>query len=278
MKRWGEREWTATEGGRSGSYHGRFAGQGGGLAASQERSWGAKGGAMGGGGCMRLFRYAIGPWYAFFFEDPSGHFVLGLTWFDWQQEKILFVPRSLQNSSWTRRKKQARFCPRLYRCKATASSQLQCCRQNICDLRERKIKGIESQTAKMFDIKQKAREIGDESILAEFEEMFSAGKFICFYISSLAVCEVHCIRCSEENRYYTCKDIFIASLFLWVSCIFSGQGIDARLARVRESTSLEQYLHLGGYIGATWNHINVTTQLCRKQLLPKLSWRSPISA
>ena len=69
-------------------------------------------------------------------------------------------------------KKQARFCPRLYRCKATASSQLQCSRQNICDLRERKIKGIESQTAKMFDIKQKAREIGDESILAEFEEMF----------------------------------------------------------------------------------------------------------
>jgi len=56
-------------------------------------------------------------------------------------------------------------------------------RQNICDLRERKIKGIESQTAKMFDIKQKAREIGDESI-------------------------------------------------------------DARLARVRESTSLEQYLQI----------------------------------
>lgn len=170
LKRWGEREWTATEGGRSGSYHGRFAGQGGGLAASQERSWGAKGGAMGGGGCMRLFRYAIGPWYAVFFEDPSGHFVLGLTWFDWQQEKILFVPRSLQNSSWTRRKKAGTFLSETLPLQSP-TSQLQCCRQNICDLRERKIKGIESQTAKMFDIKQKAREIGDESILTEFEEM-----------------------------------------------------------------------------------------------------------
>lgn len=30
-----------------------------------------------------------------------------------------------------------------------------------------------------------------------------------------------------------------------MSCIIFWQGIDARLARVRESTSLEQYLHLG---------------------------------
>lgn len=278
MKRWGERESTATEGGRSGSYHGRFAGQGGGLAASQERSWGAKGGAMGGGGCMRLFRYAIGPWYAFFFEDPSGHFVLGLTWFDWQQEKILFVPRSLQNSSWTRRKKAGTFLSEtlpLQSHSVITASMLQ-----AKHLRFARAQNQGYWVPDRQDVRHQTKGSRDwrRKYLGWIWRNVPAGKFICFYISSLAVCEVHCIRCSEENRYYTCKDIFIASLFLWVSCIFSGQGIDARLARVRESTSLEQYLHLGGYIGASWNHINVTTQLCRKQLLPKLSWRSPISA
>lgn len=53
------------------------------------------------------------------------------------------------------------------------ASDVQLSRLNICDLRDQKIRGIESQKAKMSDIKQKAREIGDERILVEYECVLS---------------------------------------------------------------------------------------------------------
>ena len=151
--------------------------------------------------------------------------------------------------------KQARFCPRLYRCKPTATSQLQCCRQNICVLRERKIKGIQSQSAKMSDIKQKAREIGDESISADFEHMFEQDG--CRPKDSSAFTYLHLLYVKFTPSDAPKKtDTIHVRIYPWqvyfCECrvLFSlGQGIDARLARVRESTSLEQYLHLGnGYM------------------------------